>query len=119
VYRYLLLPHTKCLLRYLNNSEDNTDASSSGDLFPSSDFYADYNPESDESEPAKEDDRSEYSAFRLEPRSLEILRTSRQIYSEAIGLFYSELQIIVQPSDMICIASVNEIATPSRKVSQW
>jgi len=112
----LLLPRTRYFLRNLKGFRRDSDAGSFQEPFPSSDY-----PESEREEHPtlmEDDDESDVSSLHLEPRNLEILRTNRQIYSEAIGLFYSELQIVVAPADMVSPASVNEIVTPCRKVSQ-
>ena len=45
-----------------------------------------------------------------------ILRTNRQIYSEASPMLYSELRVNLQPGDVLCMKASKDIVTASERV---
>ena len=45
-----------------------------------------------------------------------ILRTNRQIYSEASSMLYSELRVVLQPGDVLCMKPCKDIVKASEKV---
>ena len=45
-----------------------------------------------------------------------ILRTNRQIYSEASSMLYSELRVNLQPGDVLCLKACKDIVKASEKV---
>ena len=54
-----------------------------------------------------------YSSVRRYPN---ILRTNRQIYSEASSMLYSELKVNLQPGDVLCTKASKDIVTASERV---
>jgi hypothetical protein len=51
------------------------------------------------------------------PLPTEILRSNRQIYSEASSLMYSELIVVLTPGDIVCLRpNLDDISAPNRGV---
>merc|ERR1712093_282047 len=99
IYRYLLLPTPTSMISItpgdaFEDDTDQSDSDSDDDMEGGGGEYitaAEANPFTAE----------DYEAYRKHPA---ILRTNRQIYSEAISMFHTEAILVVEPGDIFCLS---------------
>merc|ERR1712230_288820 len=119
IYRYLLLPTPTSMISITPGDAFEDDFSDDEEVDVDVDLDDPSEDDTDQSDSDSDDDMEggggeyitaaeanpftaeDYEAYRKHPA---ILRTNRQIYSEAISMFHTEAILVVEPGDIFCLS---------------